>query len=67
MKSVEQQKYWNPVIETLLRERLMEIELKCLEKLSDWLKRILLFIGGNSTELNVRISRLLKMLQRSWV
>ena len=38
MKPAEPQKYWNPVIETLPRERLMEIELKRFREALRWAK-----------------------------
>jgi phenylacetate-CoA ligase len=38
MKSMEEQKYWNPVLETLPRERLMEIELKRFRETLRWAK-----------------------------
>jgi len=38
MKTVEENKYWNPILETLPREKLIEIELKRFRETLQWAK-----------------------------
>jgi len=55
MKPEENKKYWNPVMETLPRERLMEIETENASgRLFDGRKKILAFIRRNFMGLNLR-------------
>jgi len=57
-------KYWNPIIETLPRERLMEIELKRFRETLRWAKEGSPFYRQKLHGIDLRIFELLKMSQK---